>query len=82
MEAPQSVFLHAYEVVSVQKDALQIFGDTPSEFLSKEPVECHTEQHLPSRTLCMPFEFQCILDHTFRGKTKANILDFHSKQGN
>lgn len=43
MEASQSVFLHAYEVVSVQKDALQIFGDTPSEFLSKEPVKCHTE---------------------------------------
>ncbi len=82
MEVHQSVFLHAYEVVSAQKDALQIFGDTPSEFLTMEPVECHGEQHLPSRMLCMPFEFRCILDHTFRGKTRASILDFHSKWGN
>lgn len=43
MEAQESVFLHAHELVSVQKDALQIFGDTPSEFLKKEHVECHSE---------------------------------------
>lgn len=79
MEAQQSVFLYACEVVSAQKDASQIFGDTPSEFLNKEPVQCHTERHVQSRTLCMPFEFQRILEHTFRGKTKANILDSHGK---
>lgn len=74
-------FFHAQEVASAQKDALHIFGDTPSEFLNKERVWCPTEQHLPSCTLCMPFEFQCMwhADHTFREKTKGNILDFYSK---